>query len=233
MCNCCSVHHGHTLVGSVATYPMSIMYTGLAILAMFYPLIGFLADVSCGRYKVVIFCFTLVLFSFLTLYICLVAYLVRSNYYLVWRVDPAISTVGCIAILATMIGIGGYRANFIQFGLDQLLSAPSEDLALFIHWAEWAFHLGSTALAMVCPAYACSGVGNVARIVIASIPFFLIMFFIFVFVISCWKRHWFSAEIRHQNPCSMIIKILNFVRKYDYPLRRSAFIFSDDEKPSG
>ena len=197
-------NHDHTLVGSVATYPMSIMYAGLAVVAMFYPLIGFLADVSCGRHKVVIVCFSLVLFSFLALYICLVTYLVRSNYYHVWDVDPAVSVIGCIVILVSLIGLGGYQANFIQFGLDQLLSAPSEHLALFIHWAVWAFNLGSTAVAVIWPAYACLRVGFIARILLTSIPFFVIVLFMLVFVVSLWKRHWFNVETRHQNPCSIL-----------------------------
>ena len=225
-------NRGHTLVGSVATYPMSIMYAGLAVVAMFYPLIGFFADVSCGRHKVVIVCFSLVLFSFLTLYICLVTYLVRSNYYHVWDVDPAVSVIGCIAILVSLIGLGGYQANFIQFGLDQLLSAPSEHLALFIHWAVWAFNLGSTAVAVIWPAYVCLRVGLMARILLTSIPFFVIVLFMLVFVISLWKRHWFNVETRHQNPCSIILKILNFARKHNHALQRSAFTFTDNEKPS-
>ena len=32
-----------------------------------------------------------------------------------------------------MTGIIGYQANFIQFGLDQLLEASIEYLGLFVH----------------------------------------------------------------------------------------------------
>ena len=225
-------NHSHSLVDSVVTYPTSIMYTALAIVAMFYPLIGFLADVSCGRFRVVIFCYSLVLFASLVLYICVVSYLIRAEYYHLWRVHPAISAVGCTVILASLIGLGGYQANFIQFGFDQLLSAPSENLALFVHWAMWAYNLGSTIVATIWPSFACSGINTTTRIVIASLPFFLIAFFVLLLVISCWKRHWFSTELRQQNPCRMILRILNFARKYKYALRRSAYTYSDDDRPS-
>ena len=225
-------NHGLTLVDSVVTYPTSIMYAALAIVAMFYPLIGFLADVSCGRFRVVIFCYSLVLFATLILYICMVAILVRAEYYHIRWVHPAISAITCIVALASLIGLGGYQANFIQFGLDQLLSAPSEDLALFVHWAMWAYNLGSTIVAIVWPSFVCSAISTTARIVIASLPLFLIVLFILVLVISCWKCHWFSTELRQQNPCRMVLKILNFTRKNKYPLQRSAFTYSDDDKPS-
>ena len=43
------------------------------------------------------------------------------------------------ALFTSVIGVAGYMANFIQFGLDQLLEAPSEYLGLFIHWAKWVY----------------------------------------------------------------------------------------------
>lgn len=49
-------------IDSVVTYPVSIFYSILAIIAMLYPLIGFMADASCGRFKVIVSCFCLVLF---------------------------------------------------------------------------------------------------------------------------------------------------------------------------
>ena len=160
------------------------------------------------------------------------AYLVRLEYYHVWHIDSANSAIGCIAMLACLIGLGGYQANFIQLGLDQLLSAPSEDLALFVHWAIWAYNLGSTVIATVWPSFICSKSKITAKIILTSVPLFLVAFFMLVLIISCWKRHWFSNEIRQQNPCRMILKVLNFARKHKYPLQRSAFTFSDDEKPS-
>ena len=39
---------------NVMTYLVIILYAVLAILAMLYPLIGFIANVSCGSFKVVL-----------------------------------------------------------------------------------------------------------------------------------------------------------------------------------
>ena len=51
-------------------------------------------------------------------------------------------------------------------------------------------------------------------------------------VIGCLKRQWFNSDVRHHNPCKVIIKVLIFAGKHKYPLCRSAFTFADDEKPT-
>ena len=134
---------------SEVTYPiLAILYAGMAVVATLYPVIGFIADVSCGRFKVVIGCFSLIILSYLTAYICLVADLVLIiSTDLERRAPPPIIVIASIAILLIFIGFAGYQANFIQLGLDQLMSAPSQDLALFVHWATWAFAFGSSILA--------------------------------------------------------------------------------------
>ena len=47
-----------------------------------------------------------------------------------------------LSVVLFAVGLGFYRANFVQFGLDQLLEAPSKSLALFIHWGMWDERLG-------------------------------------------------------------------------------------------
>ena len=51
--------------------------------------------------------------------------------------------LGMLSLFAFIIGLAGYQANFIQLGLDQLFEAPSQYLGLFVHYAIWAFCLGS------------------------------------------------------------------------------------------
>ena len=44
------------------------------------------------------------------------------------------------------VGLGLFQANAVQFGLDQLLEAPTPKLIAFIHWYYWAQNVGSLAL---------------------------------------------------------------------------------------
>ena len=47
--------------------------------------------------------------------------------------------------LVYSVGLGLFQANAIQFGLDQLLEAPTPKLIAFIHWYYWAQNVGSLA----------------------------------------------------------------------------------------
>ena len=52
--------------------PLAFVYAILAVIAMFYPLGGFLADVYCGRFKMVMIGLGFLVFSFSTLIVILV-----------------------------------------------------------------------------------------------------------------------------------------------------------------
>ena len=47
--------------------------------------------------------------------------------------------------LVYTVGLALFQANAIQFGLDQLLEAPTPKLIAFIHWYYWAQNVGSLA----------------------------------------------------------------------------------------
>ena len=53
--------------------------------------------------------------------------------------DKAVRNAICVLLgVAITIGIGLFEANAIQFGLDQLLEAPTPKLISFIHWYYWS-----------------------------------------------------------------------------------------------
>ena len=51
-----------------------------------------------------------------------------------------------IGFATYIIGLGLFEANIIQFGLDQLLEAPTSKLIAFIHWYYWSQSVGGLAL---------------------------------------------------------------------------------------
>ena len=51
-----------------------------------------------------------------------------------------------IIVISYNVGLGLFQANAIQFGLDQLLEAPTSKLVAFIHWYYWAQNVGNLAL---------------------------------------------------------------------------------------
>lgn len=213
---------------------VTIVAVGLLVAlvnAIFSPLSGFLADVHFGRYRMLsvsiylIFGASLIV-SFIAIVVLLVTVGVWSEKFFVHRVQPVLFVFAGIVIMLFMSGIASYQANFIPFGLDQLLEAPSTSLALFIHWSMWAHNLGTFIVQIVDAVYDCSEVYIVPFCFLLSLPV------LFVVIILCLRTFQFSVESRRHNPYKVIYKVLVYVRKHRYPLQRSAFTYCGDEIPS-
>ena len=136
-----------------------------------------------------------------------------------------------IAFIVFIFGFAGYRANIVQFGLDQLLEAPSSSLALFIHWIIWAEKFGTLMVQLLCAAILCNSFSQ-QRLYTPICGLLIALMFLFLCIILCFRRRWFYIEPKQLNPYKMVIKVLNYARKHKYPLQRSAFTYCDDELPS-
>ena len=214
----------------IFAYPISALYAGLAVIALLYPAIGFVSDACCSRFKVVITSFGLIVFSMIIIHICVFSYLIPASKDPKLPISSALVVIVFTAILAILIAFAGYKANFIQLGLNQQISAPSQDLALFVHWVVWAHNLGGTITIMIYKPYECSVISNTAKIFILAFPFVIMMvIYILVLFIGCLKRGWFDTELRQQNPYKLIAKVLLYAHKNKYPRFRSAFTHSDDK----
>ena len=217
-------------------------YAILALVTMFYPLSGFIADVYCGRLKTVVIglCFILafILLIFFVAIVDLATKIHSLNYYnhsmLLHQAEGLIAFIlAIISLVAFIIGLAGYQANLVQLGLDQLFEAPSQYLSLFILYAVWAFKLGSVPLTVTLPLLLCSDPIRSAIVrALAFFPLVIAVFLILLLIISWRKRHWFYTEDGQENPYKTVFKIINFARKHKHPLQRSAFTFSDNYIPS-
>ena len=56
------------------------------------------------------------------------------------RPAEAVNAANCIAIAVVSVGLIGFTANVVQYGMDQLHDSPGEDRTLFIHWYVWTYH---------------------------------------------------------------------------------------------
>ena len=207
--------------------PLVIAYLTVALVLVFYPVNGFLADICYGRRNVILT--SLCLMSSFAISLLIVA--LPFSYY---KYHPAVFIVfsSLVAVIA-VIGVAGYGANFIQFGLDQLLEAPSRDQALFVHWAKWCYDCLSAVTLVILGLHICGQIKNLKEWVVLVSLFLVTAFMLLILTIfSCWKRHWFYTESRHHNPYKVVTKVLRFAWKNSYPLQRSAFTYCDDERPS-
>ena len=198
-----------------------------------FPLSGYIADVHCGRLRTILFSMILILCCTLIFMPCHYLFLTLLSKSSVYRIIYYI--VSSITLVTMKLAIAGYCANYIQFGLDQLLEAPSHHQALYVHWAKWNFNLMSTVVVVLFASipnmYSHPSFVSIRNILFAAIFTFVITFLVLC-VFSYWKRHWFYTEPGRHNPYKMVFKVLNFARKHKYPLQRSAFTYCDDERPS-
>ena len=117
--------------------------------------------------------------------------------------------IGLSAMFFIVIGIAAYRANVFQFGLDQLLDAPSTSLSIFIHLTVWADILGKTLMTIGVAVASCTTVALQFKIGFGLVPIIIVFTFPFVLVFSCCKRRWFYSEAGHHNPYKMSLRLLN------------------------
>ena len=214
------------------------LYSFVAIIGLFYPVSGFLADVYCGRYRV-IFAGLCLMFG-----ACLIFALVVMLGIMLegrtWHLNnhfatPLNSAFAIIFLIVFVVGFAGYQANFIPFGLDQLLEAPSVSLALFIHWITWADSLGKVIVQVLFAVIICELKSRIVNVPLSAHILgyvSLIMVIINFSILLSLKYCDFYAEPRTHNPYKSVFKVLNFARKHKYPLKRSAFTYCDDERPS-
>ena len=62
------------------------------------------------------------------------------------------SYISLALLIIASVGLGGYWANVIQFGLDQLQDASTTEITAFISWFIWTYMSGGNTLNY---AYAC------------------------------------------------------------------------------
>ena len=209
----------------------SIPYSILAVVMTFYPVSGFIADVCCGRFKVIIASLICITLSLILLCLTtLIGYLKQYG-----TGSLLIKQEGTLIVLVLVLfttGLIGYQSNFIQLGLDQLLEAQSHYLALFTHYAVWALSFTSAIITTTATMISCISLRKAVAVFYGLTIPGLTTTLIILLVISCWKHHWFSIQPGHNNPYRTVMRVLNFARKHKYPLQRSAFTYSDDYIPT-
>ena len=220
----------------------SLTYAILAIIMTCYPLSGFIADVYCGRLRTVIVSMCLLLCSVILTCLLDLIIILYPHYDLTkhQRISLLVTSfpgvlvilLVLISLLVFVVGLTGYQANFIQLGLDQLFEAPSHHLSLFIHYATWSFHVGAVVVSVFISLRLCVHIKRQDALFVTTAIFSLLMILFILLLVGYCKYHWFSTNIGHYNPYKTVCKVLNFARKYKYPLRRSAFTYCDKYIPS-
>ena len=137
--------------------------------------------------------------------------------------------LGFFLLISLLIGLAGFLANVVQFGVDQLDESPSRDSFLFIHWFLFTLYIGISFGKLVWSS------ANATDFI--SLPIFglvLLVELICIPITFCVaKRRWFVIGIVIGNPYKVVAGVVNFARRNKIPIQRSAFTFWEDDIPTG
>lgn len=200
-------------VGS-SQYNDAIFYSTQAVIGLTLPLLGWLSDVRFGRYMV-ISC------SLWILWISSVLYTVASV--LEELVQFKYANIAALVLLITLgVGYGGFQANIVQFGTDQLTDASAMEIKAFVAWCAWTiasselvmhFILTCVQYKLVAPLLVCCNL-SIALILNICLKTLLI------------------KEPTMQNPFKHVFKVVKYTIKHKHPRQRSAFTYCEDAIPS-
>ena len=210
-----------------------------AIIDLFYPISGLLADLKFGRHRTIVSSIRMVLVGTpITLFgsgllVTVLNFSKDGKIHITLITTGSILTI--IGLLMFLCGILGFAANIIQFGLDQLHDSPAEDQIIFIHWYIWMLYLAILIVTLLIEILNISDTINI-------ISYYYIMGSLFAAItiiltaslyIAHKKKTWFVLNKRLINPYKLVYLVTKFARKHKVPVNRSAFTYCEDEVPSG
>ena len=189
------------------------MTWGLAI-----PLVGWLADVCIGRHKMIRWSIWIMWVTFLLATISsLAAQLVESYTNTNRHITLALSLIAAVAS-------GSFHANIIQFGLDQLQDASTDEITSFISWYVWTVISGGIIVdyTLICT--------NESYHILKKL---LVCFCLSIAVILYFSSdNTLIKEPVTQNPFKLVYQVIKYAIKNKQPRCRSAFTYCEDDFPS-
>ena len=216
---------------------------------LLYPLVGHLTDVYLTRYRSLKWSFGLLILAAFLIAIYagfLIAISIIKKIYVFQSRHAYMYVVTIILFLVYTVGLGLFQANAIQFGLDQLLEAPTPKLISFIHWYYWAQNVGSLAFfyfiassVLILDVTDEKTNGTISKLLNGNVyttvyVCFLIAVSIAVTVVlikfHITKKH-FYIQKAGLNPFKNIYKVLKYSWKHKVPEHRSAFTYWEEDIP--
>ena len=112
--------------------------------SIFFPIGGMIADVWCGRYRVII----------ASVYICLISFLCGLISFLLWsleyRLTVPVLTMLYAGFFLLLVGSGGFESNIIPFSIDQLMGSSSDQLSALIYWHMFGKYFARIFVILLC-----------------------------------------------------------------------------------
>ena len=219
---------------------------GQTVAYLLYPLLGWLADVYFTRYK-------FILFSFITMIVVAVVMITIAGLFMKFSEVRSLYVLVGLTLSIGLIGLGFFKSTAIQFGMDQMLEASSDQLSNFIQWYYWSCNVGHTvALFMVMGVLECFNMCVIKLTVkypekidvdlhakyFSAVCIMAIIMAGLQLVCACvglcllvyYKKH-FNIDRTGEHPLKLIYQVLNYAWKHKCPENRSAFTYWEEDIP--
>ena len=186
------------------------------IMSPLFPLVGMIADVWTGRYRVIA----------VSIYCCFTGWLISAVSYFTVTIPVVSATSLAIAIAFQMIGIAGVHSTLVPFIIDQAIGASGDELSSMIHWYILSYPTGLWILsALKCLTDDWNLLGGIC---LAGSGVFIVILMSTYYLF----KHILDTTPHISNPIKLILKVLNYARKTKYPENRSALTYYLNEAPS-
>ena len=183
-----------------------------------FPLFGLMADVWIGRHKTII---TGIILCFSSMIIAGIGYVLNSFYPSKAILWPAYG----MAYMLEAMGYCSFKANIIQYNIDQLIGASSSEISALVY-------CHSTGIPIVFLLF------ELGRCLIDHSYILLLTFLLsgvaasFVLVSHSLFKHHLENISLIKNPIKLIARVLYYAWKHKYPENRSALTYWEEETPS-
>ena len=181
---------------------------------------GWLADTRIERYKVV---HTSIWIMWITAVIATVSSVIANfsqSYHNIIN-----ENVLYVILFAMAVGLQGFLASIVQFGLDQLHDAStSEFIKSFIIWYVWTTQSSGIPMQFIFKCIRENHSIFTLMLVCANLSLAM------VFLFTC--NHCLIKKPVQQNSLKLVYKVIRYAIKNKYPRQRSAFTYCEDELPS-
>ena len=226
-----------------------LMHLAQGITLLFYPVLGLVADLKCNRFNFIKVSIVLLFISSSLMVIFGTVILVLSliNPHTVDPIPSSVWPLLTIIIGFIILSLGMFDAVGIQFGMDQMIEASSDQISAFTHWYYWSMNIGIgvQALLVMCVLPILSSCvfhtksivqkqdwqSNVFMcsllpvVVLQTVSLSAALYTLFKY-----RRHLTIAPAGN-NPYIIVYKVLKYAWQHKCPERRSAFTYWEEDIP--
>ena len=209
----------------------------LGIMLLSYPLFGYIADVCLTRYRTLKFSFIFVIVG-CTIGLLLIPVIIFASLTKTFAEKSLSDYIFMLPIILITIGVGLFEANALQFGLDQLLEAPTPKLIAFIHWYYWTHNVVQLVVMNITVGWVPTEktiLRHEAKFIKHTLFPVVVMILglaaVGSLVLLHKSKHHLYILRAGLNPFNNIYKVLKYSWNHKVPEHRSAFTYWEEDIP--